>query len=131
MLHVQEHDHFHCFRMSMIINLTCSRHMSRTTISVIGSLFCWSQTYNVNLNILRMIIVLLFSCIYRPNYSLMRNSSERTKLVYVQNFNHIYALIIVEIPPWQKKVMFLVGLVCLFVCLLVSNVTQNVMKRLQ
>ena len=43
------------------------------------------------------------------------------------------------LPPWQKEVMFLVALVCLFaclffvcmfVCLFVDNITQKVMNGL-
>ena len=32
------------------------------------------------------------------------------------------------LPSWQKEVMFLVVLVCLFVCLFLSNITQKVMN---
>ena len=32
--------------------------------------------------------------------------------------------------PWQKEVMFLVALVCLFVCLFVSNITQKGYERI-
>ena len=35
------------------------------------------------------------------------------------------------LPPWQKEVMVLVALVCLSVCLLVSNITQHFINELQ
>ena len=34
------------------------------------------------------------------------------------------------LPPWQKEVMILVALVCLFVCLLVDNITQKLINGL-
>ena len=46
--------------------------------------------------------------------------------IFEQRFSSLILL-----PPWPKEVMFLVALVCLFVCLFVGNITQKVKCELQ